>query len=299
MAVAPVMPPLAGVVISQPEPALKHFKTAAVNTVGLTRQHLQSQGSSDFLSYLSRGGLAAVVAVGLGSKRRHLQGRRRGRVQRRATEVEMESKTGLAPWEIEEETEEERQARYKREAEEMKLKWDARRLEEKQSAERRIAFAAREKERAQIYGPRDPIMEAYKARMYEEARVLEICRKQQEVYERTKAFKLGRPLPPKGEPYLKLKPSPVQPPTPEDFDITGYYNPQVDVDALQYKAPDSYKSPTGPAPPPREKRGQPKAAWEDPPYGPPPMNARPSNWAEVGTVTEVPDSILKARERAS
>ena len=39
---------------------------------------------------------------------------------------EAESTTGLAPWEIEEETEDERQARYAREADEMKLKWDAR-----------------------------------------------------------------------------------------------------------------------------------------------------------------------------
>merc|ERR1719464_1089496 len=87
-------------------------------------------------------------------------------MQRRATTVEMETETDLAPWELDEETEEEREARYKREAEEMKLKWDARRLEEKQSAERRVAFAAKEKERSGMYGPRDPIVEAYEDRMY-------------------------------------------------------------------------------------------------------------------------------------
>lgn len=214
-----------------------------------------------------------------------------GKLRRRATKVEAESETGLAPWEIEEETEEERQARYKREAEEMKLKWDARRLEEKQSAERRIAFAAKEKMRAQIYGPRDPIMEAYEARMYEEARVLEVCRRQAEVYERIKAFKLGRTLPPKGEPYLELRPPPVEPPKPEDFDVSGVYDPQDDVIEARYKAPESYVSPTGPAPPPRHLRGTPRAAWEDPPYSPASPNARPSNYPKPGTITSLPENL--------
>eukprot|EP00438_Fugacium_kawagutii_P018506 Skav201479 [mRNA] locus=scaffold828:79482:88764:- [translate_table: standard] len=105
--------------------------------------------------------------------------------------AQAESTTGLAPWEIEEETEDERQARYAREADEMKLKWDARqgtsRLEEKQSAQRRQAWNQKEQERASLYGPRDPVMEAYEARMYEEARVIEVRRRQREVYERIKA----------------------------------------------------------------------------------------------------------------
>jgi len=87
-------------------------------------------------------GAAFVVATVVhmrGHKHRRMP--RGAALQRLATNVEMETKTGLAPWEIEEETEDERQARYAREAEEMKLKWDARRLEEKQSVERRIAFA--------------------------------------------------------------------------------------------------------------------------------------------------------------
>ncbi|CAE7244545.1 unnamed protein product [Symbiodinium sp. CCMP2592] len=106
-----------------------------------------------------------------------------------------ESTTGLAPWEIEEETEDERQARYAREADEMKLKWDARPgafggealgakapglVAERAGASRELG--------ASLYGPRDPIMEAYEARMYEEARVIEIRRRQREVYERIKVL---------------------------------------------------------------------------------------------------------------
>lgn len=187
----------------------------------------------------------------------------------------METKTNLAPWELDEETEEEKQDRYKREADEMKLKWDARRLEEKQSAARRRANAAKEKERSALYGPRDLIMDAYDARMYEEARVIEVRRKQREVYERIKAHKRGDALPPKGEPYVHLRPTPVQPPTPEDFDVRGRYDPDAESIDKVYRAPESYVSPTGPAPPPRHLRGAPRAAWEDPPYGPPPRNAAP------------------------
>merc|ERR1719401_3234004 len=101
---------------------------------------------------------------------------------------------------------------------------------------------------------------------------MEVRRRQREVYERVKAFKLGRALPPKGKPYVELKPLPVEPPRPEEFDTSGWYNPQEDIEAAKYKAPESYVSPTGPAPPPRHLRGQPRAAWEDPPYGPPPRN---------------------------
>lgn len=219
----------------------------------------------------------------------------RGRAApRRATEVDTEAE--VAPWETETETENERQARYKREAEEMKLKWDARRLEEKQSAERRIAFAAKEKERVMVYGKRDLVMEAYEARMYEEARVLEVCRKQREVYERTKAFKLGRPLPPKGEPYVKLRPVVPTPPKAEDFDLSGHYYPQEDVVAAQYRAPASFVSPTGPAPPPLSKRGAPRAAWEEYPYGPPPASARDrAEPPALGSVTELPKAVIEAR----
>jgi len=135
-----------------------------------------------------------------------------------------------------------------------------------------------------MYGPRDLIMEAYEARMYEEARVIEVRRQQREVYERTKAFKLGRPLPPRGKPYVILKPMPVEPPPPEDFDISGWYDPEEDITAQKYVAPESYVSPTGPAPPPRHLRGQPRAAWEDPPYSPANPNAKPDNWPKPGSL---------------
>jgi len=242
------------------------------------------------LGYSGEGGLwrrfgqaCLVPAVATGIWRKRLRKQTHKSTSVRATTVEREAE--VAPWEVEEETEEERQARYKREAEEMKLKWDARRLEEKQSAERRVAFAQKERERAQIYGPRDPVMEAYEARMYEESRVIEVRRKQREVYERVKAFKLGRPLPPKGKEYVKLRPPPVQPPKPEDFDVSGSYDPQEDVIEAQYKAPEGYNSPSGPPPPARHERGTPKAAWEDPPYHPPSFNAQPSKWPQPGTDT--------------
>lgn len=203
----------------------------------------------------------------------------------RATTVEAESTTGLAPWEIEEETEDERQARYAREADEMKLKWDARRLEEKQSAQRRQAWAQKEQERASLYGPRDPIMEAYEARIYEEARVIEVRRRQREVYERIKAHKEGKALPPKGTPYVTLKASPTEPVKPEEFDISGHYKPEEDLEAKKYKAPESYVSPSGSAPPPRHKRGAPRAAWEAQQYAPPRPNAPPpKEWPEPGSL---------------
>jgi len=230
-------------------------------------------------------GVAFVVGTVVHMHRHKHQRMPRGApLRRKVTNVEMETETGLAPWEIEEETEDERQARYKREAEEMKLKWDARRLEEKQSVERRIAFAKKENERKSMYGPRDLIMEAYEARMYEEARVIEVRRKQREVYERTKAFKLGRQLPPRGKPYVALKPLPVEPPKPEEFDISGRYDPEEDITAQKYVAPETYVSPTGPAPPPRHLRGAPRAAWEDPPYAPANPNAREQNWPKPGSL---------------
>jgi len=210
--------------------------------------------------------------------------------------VEAESTTGLAPWEIEEETEDERQARYAREADEMKLKWDARRLEEKYSAQRRQAWNQKEQERASLYGPRDPIMEAYEARMYEEARVIEVRRKQREVYERIKAFKEGKPLPPKGTPYVILKPSPTQPTPPDEFDTSGHYKPEEDIEARKYKAPDSYVSPTGPAPPPRHQRGQPRAAWETPQYAPVrPGAPPPREWPEPGSLPA--DTVPPVRQK--
>ncbi|CAE7797383.1 unnamed protein product [Symbiodinium sp. CCMP2456] len=183
-------------------------------------------------------GSGTALAAALACAAARAQRRPRGTC--RATTVEAESTTGLAPWEIEEETEDERQARYAREADEMKLKWDARRLEEKHSAQRRQAWSQKEQERASLYGPRDPIMEAYEARMYEEARVIEIRRRQREVYERIKAHKEGKPLPPKGTPYLVLKPAPMEPPKPEEFDVSGHYKPEEDIEARKYKAPDSY-----------------------------------------------------------
>jgi len=253
---------------------------ASKNLVGLL-----AVGDNKTLMNCFNSGVAFVVATVAhmhGHKHRRMP---RGAALRRfATNVEMETKTGLAPWEIEEETEDERQARYKREAEEMKLKWDARRLEEKQSVERRIAFANKERERQRMYGPRDLIMDAYEARMYEEARVIEVRRKQREVYERTKALKLGRPLPPKGKPYVTLKPLPMEPPKPEEFDISGRYDPEEDITAQKYVAPENYVSPTGPAPPPRHLRGMPRAAWEDPPYMPPNPNARVENWPKPGSL---------------
>eukprot|EP00435_Cladocopium_sp_Y103_P050878 s85_g15.t1 len=222
--------------------------------------------------------LAAVAAV-------RAARRKDRRLALRATTVEAESTTGLAPWEIEEETEDERQARYAREADEMKLKWDARRLEEKQSAQRRQAWAQKEQERASLYGPRDPIMEAYEARIYEEARVIEVRRRQREVYERIKAHKEGKPLPPKGTPYVTLKPSPTEPVKPEEFDISGHYKPEEDLEAKKYKAPESYVSPSGSAPPPRHKRGAPRAAWEAQQYAPPRPNAPPpKEWPEPGSL---------------
>lgn len=214
---------------------------------------------------------------------RHERCRQRSLLPLSATTVVAESATDVAPWEVEEETEPERQERYKREADEMKMKWDARRLEERQSAERRRAFAAKEQIRARLYGPRDLIMEAYEARMYEEARVLEVRRRQREVYERTKAMKQGKPLPPKGKPYVELKPLPVRPPPPEDYDVSGRYIPEEDLEAAKYFAPESYVSPTGPAPPPAHLRGPPKAAWEDPPYGPSRGGMAPRNYPKPGT----------------
>jgi len=199
--------------------------------------------------------------------------------------VETETTTNLAPWEIEEETEAERQDRYAREADEMKLKWDARRLEERQSAQRRQAYSQKEQERACLYGPRDLPMEAYEARMYEEARVIEVRRRQREVYERIKASKEGKPLPPKGEPYVQLRPPVAQPLPPEEFDTSGHYDPTEDIEAKKYKAPKSYVSPTGPAPPPREKRGAPRAAWEDEPYDPPRgSSSSADDWPEPGSL---------------
>lgn len=178
----------------------------------------------------------------------------------------------------------------------MKLKWDARRLEEKQSAQRRQAWAQKEQERASLYGPRDPIMEAYEARMYEEARVIEVRRRQREVYERIKAFKEGKDLPPKGTPYVNLKPLPTEPVSPEEFDISGHYNPQEDLEAKKYKAPESYVSPTGPAPPARHKRGTPRAAWESHPYAPPRPNAPPPReWPEPGSLPA--DTVPPVREK--
>jgi len=214
------------------------------------------------------------------------------RVVRRATTVDAEIE--IAPWEIAEETEEEKQARYKREAAEMKLKWDARRLEERQSAERRRAWAEKEKERARLYGPRDLIMEAYEARIYEEARVLEVRRRQREVYERIKAHKSGKPLPPKGEPYVNLRPVPVRPPPPEDFDVSGRYYPEDDVKERAYKAPAEFVSPSGERPPPANMRGRPLAAWEDPPYGPPPRNPiMTKNYPEPGDIPEGYEPAVK------
>merc|ERR1719343_1506697 len=71
--------------------------------------------------------LAVVAAVAV--DRRHTRAGGRA-VRRRYTNVD-ESEQPVAPWEEECETEKERNARYKREAEEMKLKWDSRRQEEK------------------------------------------------------------------------------------------------------------------------------------------------------------------------
>merc|ERR1719263_2745808 len=119
----------------------------------------------------------------------------------------------------------------------MKLKWDARRLEQRQSAARKKAWAAKKEEREAVKSRRDLPMEAYEARMYEEARVIEIRRLQREIYERTKAFKLGKPLPPKGTPYVNLRPLPVEPPRPEDFDVSGRYDPTEDKRNALYKAP--------------------------------------------------------------
>eukprot|EP00930_Biecheleria_cincta_P055323 TRINITY_DN41650_c0_g1_i1.p1 TRINITY_DN41650_c0_g1~~TRINITY_DN41650_c0_g1_i1.p1 ORF type:complete len:422 (-),score=101.13 TRINITY_DN41650_c0_g1_i1:171-1253(-) len=237
----------------------------------------------------------AMLAGGAHRSRQHriaaARAKANARVVLQATTVEAETETNLAPWEIDEETEEERQERYSREADEMKLKWDARRLEERESAQRRQAFAQKEKERASLYGPRDAIMEAYESRMYEEARVIEVRRKQREVFERIKAAKAGKPLPPKGTPYVELKPKPTCPPCPSDFDISGHYDPQEDIEARKYRAPESYVSPTGPAPPPRHLRGSPRAAWENPPYNPPPRNPAPQReWPEPGSLpaSEIP-----------
>lgn len=284
---------------------LQDIQTTSLAPARVTAERLPLQRLS-----ISKAASAVFVAVCL--QRAHRQRKRtantllaRFRSICFATKVETKSKTDLAPWEIEEETEEERQERYTREAEEMKLKWDARRLEERQSAQRRQAFSQKEQERASLYGPRDPIMEAYEARMYEEARVIEVRRKQREVYERTKASHEGRPLPPKGKPFVVLKPLPVEPPKPEEFDISGHYKPEEDIEARKYKAPSSYVSPTGPAPPPRHLRGAPRAAWENPPYGPAPVGARPSNYPEPGslpakTVPPVRERIEKERaERKS
>lgn len=254
-----------------------------------TTNALKSQGAA----------VAAAVAMLAGGALRSRQHRcmdaarfkADARVVLQATTVEAETKTNLAPWEIDEETEDERQERYSREADEMKLKWDARRLEERESAQRRQAWAQKEKERASLYGPRDAIMEAYEARMYEEARVIEVRRRQREVFERIKAAKAGKPLPPKGTPYVELKPKPQCPPPPSEFDISGHYNPQEDIEAKKYRAPESFVSPTGPAPPPRHQRGSPRAAWQDPPYNPAPRNPPPQrNWPAPGSLpaTEIP-----------
>eukprot|EP00933_Yihiella_yeosuensis_P029001 TRINITY_DN22741_c0_g1_i1.p1 TRINITY_DN22741_c0_g1~~TRINITY_DN22741_c0_g1_i1.p1 ORF type:complete len:284 (+),score=104.02 TRINITY_DN22741_c0_g1_i1:574-1425(+) len=183
----------------------------------------------------------------------------------------------------------------------MKLKWDARRLEERQSAQRRQAHAQKEAERAALYGPRDLIMEAYEARMYEEARVIEVYRRQREVYERIKAAKAGKPLPPKGKPYVELKPMPVQPAAPADFDITGHYKPAEDIEAKRYKAPESYVSPTGPAPPPRHERGRPKAAWDTPQYERASSNMSEIKYPEPGSLPEdtvPPCRVQIEKERA-
>ena len=87
---------------------------------------------------------------------------------------------------------------------------------------------------------------------------------------------------------VNLKPSPTQPINPEEFDISGHYKPEEDLEAKKYLAPESYAtrqqlgrrssaevSPTGPRPPPRHKRGSPRAAWESPQYAPPRPNAPP------------------------
>lgn len=236
-------------------------------------------------------GPAVLAAITVGVARR-----KERRAALRATTVEAESTTDLAPWEIEEETEDERQARYAREADEMKLKWDARRLEEKQSAQRRQAWAQKEQERASLYGPRDPIMEAYKARMYEEARVIEVRRRQREVYERIKAHKEGKPLPPKGTPYVTLKPPPTEPVKPEEFDISGHYKREEDIEAKKYQAPESYVSPSGPAPPPRHQRGAPRAAWEKEQYAPARPNAPPpKEWPEPGSLPA--DTVPPVRQK--
>lgn len=254
----------------------------------------QSLAPQSSLTASSKTMAVAVAAVVAGS-----QGARRKATRRLATVVEAETTTDLAPWEIDEETEEERQDRYTREADEMKLKWDARRLEERQSAQRRQAQSQREQERACLYGPRDLVMEAYEARMYEEARVIEVRRRQREVYERIKASKEGKPLQPKGKPYVELKPPPKMPPPPEKFNVTGHYDPEPDIEAKKYKAPASYVSPTGPAPPPRSERGTPRAAWETPLYDPPRRGGN-ANWPEPGslpasTVPSVRAGIEKQR----
>jgi len=153
----------------------------------------------------------------------------------------------------------------------------ARRLEEKQSVARRRAWASREKERTNYYGQRDLIMEAFDARMYEEARVIEVRRRQLEVYERLKAFHAGKPLPPKGTPYVNLRPPPVEPPLPEEFDDSGTYIHDAEVYEQYFLAPDNFKSPTGPAPPARHLRGVPRAAWENPPYAPSSRTFPPSS----------------------
>ncbi|CAE8610550.1 unnamed protein product [Polarella glacialis] len=240
-------------------------------------------------SHVATAAVASLAAAGCAQRRRCLE--------RRATKVETESKTGsLAPWEIDEETEDERQARYAREADEMKLKWDARRLEERQSAQRRQAFAQKEQERSSLYGPRDLIMDAYEARMYEESRVIEVRRSQREVHERIKAHKAGKPLPPKGNMFVPLKPAPVRPAAPEVFDVSGHYKPQEDIEAGKYKAPYSYVSPTGPAPPERHQRGTPRAAWENPPYtSPNPNTPPPGKYPDPGSLPE--SSVPPVREQ--
>jgi len=177
--------------------------------------------------------------VGTGGKSRAVQSRKATTVEQSGTAAE------VPPWERDSETDEEKERRYAREAEEMRRKWDARRLEEKHAAQRRLAWAAAEQERESKLGPRDLIMEAYEGRLYEEARVLEVRRRQREVYERVKAAKAGQPLPPKGKEFVPLQPLPVEPPKPEEFDISGKYDFEKEAEEQKYRAPESFKSPTG------------------------------------------------------
>eukprot|EP00971_Amphidinium_carterae_P095854 1896990-Amphidinium_carterae.1 len=120
----------------------------------------------------SKSSLRLVVSCALGLWRSR-RGRRNkhGLPVLQATRVETTgAESEVPPWELDRETEEEREKRYEREAIEMRLKWEARRLEEKHSAQRRLAWAAKEREREQKLGPRDLIQEAREARIYEEAR---------------------------------------------------------------------------------------------------------------------------------